>query len=91
MLSYVEGDYAGAVAKDGQIIDQDEVDEQLSMAADAAALLVAAQLGPADPSRQKLAELNRAFHAITYGIKGAALANRWLGFLGTRMRSQAGG
>jgi high-affinity iron transporter len=49
VLDYVAADYAGAVADDGTVRDQDEYEEQLSLAADAVALARRAGIGDHDP------------------------------------------
>src|SRR5688572_21965479 len=60
ILDYIGGDYRAAVAADGQILDEGEYKEQLSLARDADALAVQAGLGERSPLREDLAVLARA-------------------------------
>ncbi|HET6336374.1 MAG TPA: cytochrome c, partial [Polyangiales bacterium] len=63
ILDYIGGDYRGAVSATGQVLDEAEYKEQLSLAKDADALAAQAGLGTADPVRVSLAELTRALEA----------------------------
>ncbi|HKP58940.1 MAG TPA: FTR1 family protein [Polyangiales bacterium] len=63
ILDYIGGDYRGAVAPDGRILDQAEYNEQLSLAEDADALASQAGLAAADPVRAALGELSAALTA----------------------------
>jgi high-affinity iron transporter len=63
ILDYIGGDYRGAVAPDGRLLDQAEYNEQLSLAKDASALAAQAGLPATDPVRSALSELSAALAA----------------------------
>ncbi|HKU39958.1 MAG TPA: FTR1 family protein [Polyangiales bacterium] len=63
ILDYIGGDYRGAVAPDGRILDEAEYAEQLSLAKDADALAAQAGLPAEDPVRSSLAQLSAALTA----------------------------
>jgi high-affinity iron transporter len=60
VLEYISGDYRGAVAEDGSVLQPSEYAEQQSLAKDAVALAAHAGLAAGDPLRSQLAELQRA-------------------------------
>src|SRR6188472_730800 len=59
ILDYIAGDYAGAVAPDGRVLDEGEYKEQRSLAGDAEALAVQAGLAEGTQLRRELAALSQ--------------------------------
>lgn len=57
ILDYIGGDYRGAVGEHGEVLNDVEYQEQLSLVADAAALVAGAGLAADDPVRTGIAAL----------------------------------
>lgn len=81
ILDYIAGDYRGAVGPGRQILNQDELTEQRSLARDADALAAQAGVAPGTSIRATLAELAAVLEQVGSPEQVAAVCNRARGVL----------